>query len=368
MENKGQDTNVWTNEWVGLTPISEIQMWDYYGGRQWISKYVPRFGKVLEAGCGLGRYVFYFSKFGIDIEGVDFSSEVIDNLNIWQKKHGFDCNFVKGDVTNLPYLPDSISGYISLGVVEHFIDGPGIVLKETLRVLKPGGIAIITTPSRSFWVRYNNFKRDLKIIIKKLIGKKIINPDFFQYEYTAKDLKRFLSKEGFYVSRAENCDLLYPFLEISKFTGNNIYKDSFAVKFAGMFENTFLKKLGAQSITISVKTASVMHCFLCDELKCGMETLEKYDVPVCCKCEDKEVAKNYLRNNEVKYSSKYSISPEYDGLNEKTCDLSGKEYISDELFENFGFNKNVHPDLLSNPEINIELCCNNIQPIWRMKK
>jgi SAM-dependent methyltransferase len=368
MGNKGQSVNVWTNEWVGYTPNSEIRMWDYYGGRQWITKYVPRFGKVIEAGCGLGRYVFYLSKFGIDIEGVDFSSEVIRDLEIWQKQYGYNCNFILGDVTNLPYATDSISGYISLGVVEHFIDGPGIVLKETLRVLKPGGIAVITTPNRSYWVRYNNIRKKLKNIIKKLIGKKVVPLDFFQYEYTAKDLRSFLKKEGFYVSRAESCDFLYTFMEMSNYTGRNIYNGSLAVKLSGLLEKTFLKKFGAQSISISVKTAEVMHCFLCDELNCGMDTLGKYDVPVCSQCENKKVAENYIKHKPVKYSAPYNINPQYDGLKKKTCDLSGKEYVSDELFENFGFIKNVDPDLLKNPEINIELCCNNIQPVWRMKK
>lgn len=46
MESKGQKIDEWANLWKGLTPESEIQMWDYYGLRPWILKYTPRFGKV----------------------------------------------------------------------------------------------------------------------------------------------------------------------------------------------------------------------------------------------------------------------------------------------------------------------------------
>jgi hypothetical protein len=56
--DSGQNSEVWDDWWGGISPLSEIRMWDFYGGRQWITKYVPRFGKVIEGGCGVGRYVF----------------------------------------------------------------------------------------------------------------------------------------------------------------------------------------------------------------------------------------------------------------------------------------------------------------------
>ncbi len=125
MESKGQNTEEWSNFWNGLTPESEIKMWDYYGGRPWILKYTPRFGKVCEAGCGLGRYVFYLSRLGVDIEGLDFEKNTIDLLNVWKSENNFnDINFIQGDVSKLPYNDNTLSGYISLGVIEHFIEEP----------------------------------------------------------------------------------------------------------------------------------------------------------------------------------------------------------------------------------------------------
>ena len=51
---------------------------------------------------------------------------------------------------SLPYEDSSISGYLSFGVIEHFIEGPHEALAEAFRVLRPGGIAIITTPGVFF--------------------------------------------------------------------------------------------------------------------------------------------------------------------------------------------------------------------------
>ena len=68
-KNRGQDPAVWDSQWENISPEKEIRKWDFYGLRPWILKYVPRYGKVIEAGCGSGRWVFYLSRLGINIEG-----------------------------------------------------------------------------------------------------------------------------------------------------------------------------------------------------------------------------------------------------------------------------------------------------------
>jgi SAM-dependent methyltransferase len=367
-ETNGQKSAVWDEWWGGITPISEIQMWDFYGGRQWISKYVPRFGKVVEAGCGVGRYVFYLKRLGIDIEGVDFSKSVIERLNAIKNEIVPDAAFSYGDIRNLPYPDDSLSGYISLGVVEHFIEGPGKALAEAYRVLRPGGIAIVTTPNISFLVSYRRVIRKIKNLIKRIIGKKIDQPSFFQYEYRPSRLKYFLEKQGFYVSRAEACDLFYPFCELGGFNGDNLKKEKFAYWFSSMFENSWIKNLGGQSITISVKKAPLMHCFLSGELTATPESLDKFDVPISKKYQDTEMANLFIKNRKVKFSEAYEINPPLLVPARKKCEYSGEYYFMDPIFENFGFNKNASPKMLMKPEVNIDLCVNHLKPVWRKRK
>lgn len=45
----GQQPSTWDNSWDKTDPMAEIRMWDFFGGRQLITKYVPRLGKVIEA-------------------------------------------------------------------------------------------------------------------------------------------------------------------------------------------------------------------------------------------------------------------------------------------------------------------------------
>ena len=364
-DSLGQDSSIWNNWWGKISPLSEIRMWDYYGGRQWISKYTPRYGKVIEGGCGVGRYNFYFSKFGIDIDGIDFSPTVIKRLEEVKNSIVPNASFVLGDITKLPYEDNSVSGYISLGVVEHFIEGPQQPIAEAFRVLRPGGIAIITTPNKSFYIRYRNLKNSLKKMVKMLIGKRIVKPPFFQYEYSPNELKKFCEKQGFYVSRAEGCDLLYVFNEIGGFSGKNLSKDSFAYRFSHMFENTGFKNLGAQSITISVKVANKMHCFLSGELNATPESLKNFDVPISEEMQNSPLAELFRKGRKVKYAKKYIIKPAVNQVVKKKCEFTNLEYETDEIFEDFGFSVNVSPSELRKKETNILCSVEHIQPVWR---
>jgi len=368
IKDEVQNINQWDNWWNDISPIQEIQMWDYYGGRQWVTKYCPRYGKVIEAGCGTGRYVFYLRRLGIDIEGLDFSEKLINKLNNLKKTIDRDAFFIKGDVTKLPFEDNSLSGYISLGVVEHFIEGPQKAIAEAYRVLRPGGVAIITTPNKSWFVRITKLKVAIKNFIKKILLLKNSISHFFQYEYTPTQLKGFIEKQGFYVSRAEACDLLYTFNEAGNFTGNNLKPGKFAYWFANTFESTCLKRLGAQTITISIKKAPLMYCFLSGKLTATPDSLEKYDVPISKEMQNSPLAELFAKGRKVTYASSYIINPPVQKPIKKKCYITGREYISNELFEDFGFNVPVAPDQLKIPEINIRLSVENIQPVWRKRK
>ncbi len=84
----------------------------------YILKYMPKEGKIIEAGCGLGRYVVYLSELGYDIEGIELSAETVEMV----KRLRPSLKIKQGDITKLEYPDNSISGVICLGVVEHFID------------------------------------------------------------------------------------------------------------------------------------------------------------------------------------------------------------------------------------------------------
>lgn len=367
-KNRGQDVKGWNAQWENLSPGKEIRKWDYFSLRPWIMKYAPRYGRVIEAGCGTGRYVFYLSALGIDIEGIDFSVPTIDYLNEWGKRHNFSAKFIAGDVTKLPYEDNSLSGYISLGVVEHFIEGPQKPLAEAYRVLRPGGTAIITTPSISWLVAARNLKVKAKNMIKRLIGRKIAVPEFFQYEYRPRKLKKLVSASGLEVTNFGGADLLYAFCQFGGHTGDNLKKGSFACRFSNTFENTFLRNIGAQSITIAIKFTDMMHCFLCGEKQAGKDSLRNYDVPVCPSCMKIGQSSYYVKGKKPKYNLPYRMNPEVLKPKDEVCEFCQKEYKTDGIFEYYGFSKKACPDCLTKPAVNIELSNDHVPAIWRDRK
>ncbi|OPX25693.1 MAG: hypothetical protein B1H05_03480, partial [Candidatus Cloacimonas sp. 4484_140] len=98
--------------------------------------------KILEAGCGLGGWVIYLKERGYDILGLEYETFIIER----SKQYDPEIPIIKGDINALDFPNDYFDSYISLGVIEHFEEGPQKALSEAYRVLKPNGLAFITVP------------------------------------------------------------------------------------------------------------------------------------------------------------------------------------------------------------------------------
>lgn len=111
--------------------------------RELFISYIPKGGRALEAGCGLGKWVIYLKRLGYDIVGIDNNELAISKLKDYDRSLQVEL----GDVLDIHYPDSSFDAYISMGVVEHFENGPLPALKEAHRVLKPGGLIFISVPT-----------------------------------------------------------------------------------------------------------------------------------------------------------------------------------------------------------------------------
>jgi len=149
------------------------------------TRYLPKEGRILDAGCGLGRYVKALRVRGYDVEGIEQGTETVKTVRSLYS----DLPIRVGDVSHLDVPDNYYSGYISLGVVEHCQEGPEAFLQESYRVLKPGGVALISVP-------YFHPLRQLKA----RLGFYRDTPDnleFHQYAFTTKEFNTILQKTGF---------------------------------------------------------------------------------------------------------------------------------------------------------------------------
>ena len=147
--------------------------------------------KIIEAGCGMGAWVHNLREMGHDVIGVDYMQSTVDKV----KAYDPDFPIQVGDVLNLDFPDNTFDAYVSLGVIEHFREGPQKALWEAKRVLKPNGLAFITVPYLSVFRRLVTHNlRDIYFLIRRLMGKKDY---FWEYRYTKKELAHFLKEAGF---------------------------------------------------------------------------------------------------------------------------------------------------------------------------
>ena len=94
--------------------------------------------KILDAGCGEGRFSKYFIGDERDITSMDFSEEYVRLA----KKNVGKGKFVVGSVTEIPFKDNSFDCIFSVDVLQHVPDLKK-ALSEFHRVLKKGGKLII---------------------------------------------------------------------------------------------------------------------------------------------------------------------------------------------------------------------------------
>lgn len=150
-----------------------------------LTRYLPKLGRILEAGCGLGQYVLALRVRGYDVEGVDWASETVETVRgIYP-----DIPIRQGDATQLKAPDGYYSGYISLGVVEHRREGPEPFLQEAYRVLNDDGIMLLSVP-------YFHSLRRAKARLGLYRGR-ADDLEFYQYAFTSEEMSNILQQMGF---------------------------------------------------------------------------------------------------------------------------------------------------------------------------
>ena len=100
-------------------------------------------GKILENGCGVGMYVEHISPFGGTVIGLEYDFERAVEARI-NSPHIFNA---AGEF--IPLLSSTFDLILSHEVIEHVQDDRAAI-REMVRVLKPGGRAVIFCPNRGY--------------------------------------------------------------------------------------------------------------------------------------------------------------------------------------------------------------------------
>jgi ubiquinone/menaquinone biosynthesis C-methylase UbiE len=103
---------------------------------------VPPGSKVLDAGCGTGEMAARLAERGYEVWGVDIAEPMVRYASYHHKSGRFRV----GDVERIPFDDNTFDAVVCLGVIEYLANDEQ-ALSEIRRVLKPGGSAVVATPS-----------------------------------------------------------------------------------------------------------------------------------------------------------------------------------------------------------------------------
>lgn len=182
-------------------------------------KYLPRGGKILEAGSGRGRWVFYLRRKGYNVVGLEIARAEIAAAK------AFDSSvpITEGNVLHTGFPDASFDAMISLGVVEHFEEGPGGALDEARRILKTGAVFLVTVPTQNF-VRVALFNRikNLQNSFRRIKGTHMA---FEEYRYSRRQFELLVRRSGFDIIERVPDDFLPP-LSMGLYTESRFLQDS----------------------------------------------------------------------------------------------------------------------------------------------
>ena len=143
---------------------------------------IQRQGLHLEAGCGAGYWVAALRHHGFMIEGIEYARDLVDLVHAANP----ELPVREGNALHIDCPDNHYDTYLSIGVVEHRLEGPEPFLSEAYRVLKPGGKILISVP---FFGPVRKLKSRLLMYDRK-------PPDlpFFQYGFTGEECTNYLQK------------------------------------------------------------------------------------------------------------------------------------------------------------------------------
>lgn len=136
--------SLWDDVWAAKSISAELAACEIESApRQLFLSLIPAAASVVEAGCGFGKWVIYLKQRGYDIVGIDNNEIAIARL----RQFDDTLKVEYGDILHMSYPDSYFDAYISMGVMEHFEDGPSRPLAEAYRVLKPNGLVFVSTPT-----------------------------------------------------------------------------------------------------------------------------------------------------------------------------------------------------------------------------
>lgn len=174
---------------VPLTPPRIAYIHDVLTDRMGIN---PRGKQVLDVGCGGGLMAEEMARMGCCVTGVDPSGPSLETARSHAIEADLDIDYRHAPGESLPFEDESFDIVYCCDVLEH-VNDLDAVIRESARVLVPGGVYIFDTINRTFLS---------KIVVVKLAqdwnATRFFSPNFHVWEkfITPAEMRQVLAAHG----------------------------------------------------------------------------------------------------------------------------------------------------------------------------
>jgi len=162
--NKDDVRRYWESKPLGSLDLTDVGSREYFDGHDALYEHEIPFAmhmfefdrhkgeRVLDVGCGPGWLVRNFARGGARIVGVDLTDKAVRLTGESLRIYGLRAELGVADAEKLPFRDESFDFATSNGVLHHTPDTRR-GFAEILRVLKPGGRAMISVYYRHILLR-----------------------------------------------------------------------------------------------------------------------------------------------------------------------------------------------------------------------
>ncbi|MFZ2975583.1 MAG: class I SAM-dependent methyltransferase [Candidatus Moraniibacteriota bacterium] len=178
----------------------------FWPGFDFILENIKNGDKILDFGCGNGRFLEMIKDSNLEYFGVDVSQKLIDIAKEKYAKNGVSFQKISSS-DSLPFPDNFFNSVVSISVFHHFPSGHAQKMaKEIYRVTAPGGIIII-----SVWNLWQNKYWKYWISLKAIWKKDIIIPfrnnqgeifNRFHHMFRKKELEKLFGQVGFQIEKS----------------------------------------------------------------------------------------------------------------------------------------------------------------------
>lgn len=154
--------NMQSYTWTGERLVTEIR-------DETATEHLHRYGfslnycrdkTVVDIACGEGYGSHILSSVAFNVTGIDIDADVVAYASKKYRKNNL--RYLQGSAARIP-LDDHVADVVvSFETIEHH-DQHEQMLSEIKRILKPGGLLIISTPDRKYYSDERNFKNQFHV-------------------------------------------------------------------------------------------------------------------------------------------------------------------------------------------------------------